>query len=118
MHGSRGTRVLIVEDEVLISMLVQEELEAAGYTIVGSFTTCLGASRWLQHDTPDYAILDFGLSDGPCTDVAVELDRRGVPFLLLTGDMVEILPEVFRRVPQILKPSSLANLAAELERLR
>lgn len=111
-------RVLLAEDEVLISMLIEDELEAAGYTIIGPFATCAAASRWLEHDSPDLAILDYGLSDGPCTDVAAELTRRGVPFLVLSGEMNENLPEVVRNAPQLAKPTSLESLKNALEHLR
>jgi DNA-binding response OmpR family regulator len=117
VHDGRRRRVLVAEDEVLISMLIEEDLEAAGYSIIGPFRTCAEASRWLQHDTPDLAVLDYGLADGPCTDAAVELKQRGVPFLVLTGEMVEDLPDVFRDCPQVAKPSSPEKLLAEMQRL-
>ncbi len=36
--------------------------------IAGSFVSCDGALTWAEHETPDVALLDFKLKDGPCTD--------------------------------------------------
>jgi DNA-binding response OmpR family regulator len=77
--------VLILEDEALIALNLQDELQDAGYKIAGPFTTCATALEWLQTTTPDTAILDAALKDGPCREIALELSRRGVPFLIYSG---------------------------------
>jgi DNA-binding response OmpR family regulator len=77
--------VLILEDEALIALNLQDELQDAGYKIAGPFTTCAAALEWLQTTTPDTAILDAALKDGPCRDIALELSRREVPFLIYSG---------------------------------
>ena len=77
--------VLVLEDEALIALNLQDDLQDAGYEVAGPFTTCAAALEWLQTETPDTAILDAALKDGPCREVALELSRREVPFLIYSG---------------------------------
>ncbi|MGF9758286.1 response regulator [Microvirga sp. 0TCS3.31] len=77
--------VLVLEDEALIALNVQDELQDAGYAVAGPFSTCSAAHEWLQTTTPDMAILDTTLKDGPCREIALELSRREVPFLIYSG---------------------------------
>ena len=110
-------RVLVAEDEALIGMMIEDELAQAGFEIVGPFATCADASHWLSTDTPDVAVLDHELRDGPCTDVAVELRRRGVRFAALTGSDRSKLPDVFLTAPHLTKPDSMERLPAILASL-
>ena len=84
-NASSNALVLVLEDEALIGLNLRDELQEAGYRVAGPFTTCAGALEWLQAATPDTAILDATLKDGPCRDIALELTRRGVPFLIYSG---------------------------------
>jgi DNA-binding response OmpR family regulator len=76
---------LVLEDEALIALDLQDELQDAGYEVAGPFTTCAAALEWLRTQTPDIAILDAALKDGPCREIALELSRREVPFLIYSG---------------------------------
>ena len=77
-----GPVVLILEDEAIIALNFQDELQDAGYRVGGPFTTCADALFWLQTNTPDVAVLDTILNDGPCGDIARELAGREVPFVI------------------------------------
>jgi DNA-binding response OmpR family regulator len=77
--------VLILEDEALIAITLQDDLQDAGYEVAGPFVTCAAALEWLGTKTPNTAILDATLKDGPCREVALELSRREVPFLIYSG---------------------------------
>ena len=77
--------VLILEDETMIAMMVEDELVDAGYDVAGPFSTCSGAFAWLSTNTPDLAVLDTHLQDGSCQELAVELRRRGIPFVVYSG---------------------------------
>ena len=114
---SSRPRVLVAEDEALVSMLIEDELSRAAFEIIGPFAACADASEWLASDTPEVAVLDHELRDGPCTDVAIELRRRGVPFLMLTGSDPADLPEVMREGPRITKPDSMERLPQVLARM-
>jgi DNA-binding response OmpR family regulator len=117
LYESRQKRVLVAEDQALIGMMIEDDLVDAGYAVLGPFTTCAGAYESIQQETPDVAILDFVLADGPCTDLAIELQKRGVPFLLISGAMAEVLPEWLREVPRLQKPASLEQLTTALKAL-
>jgi DNA-binding response OmpR family regulator len=106
----RPFRVLVAEDEAIVAMFIEAELGDAGYEVIGAFSTCAEASHWLDSDTPDIALLDHGLKDGPCTDVALELRRRGIPIIALTGSDRGEQPEVFREAPYLGKPIDAALL--------
>ena len=84
-HPDSSPLVLILEDEALIALDLQDELRDTGYEVAGPFTTCAAALDWLQTVTPDMAILDAALKDGPCRAIAQELTHREVPFLIYSG---------------------------------
>jgi DNA-binding response OmpR family regulator len=77
--------VLVLEDEALIGLNLRDDLQDAGYRVEGPFTTCAAALSWLETATPDTAILDAALKDGPCREIALELGRREVPFVIYSG---------------------------------
>ena len=99
---------MIVEDEAIIAMSLEDALVEEGFRIVGPFSACAEALRALADVVPDLAILDAVLSDGPCLELARELRRRGVPFMIYSG------AEEFRNsareldgVPWVEKPAPL-----------
>ena len=110
--------VLVLEDEALIALNLQDDLQDAGYEVAGPFTTCAAAPIWLQTETPDTAILDAALKDGPCREVALELSRRDVPFLIYSGhhEDCQLLSE-FYHVTWIEKPVPSAVLVQAFEQL-
>jgi len=97
--------VLLLEDEALIALNLQDELQDAGYEVAGPFTACAAALEWLQTVTPAMAILDAALTDGSCREIALELTRREVPFLIYSGhhEDCEFLAE-FHHITWIEKP--------------
>ncbi len=81
-------RILVVEDEVLISDYITDILEDAGHEVVGSVGSADGAMRLLREQRPDVAILDIKLVGGR-DGVDLALDMRnaamGVPHIFITG---------------------------------
>ena len=110
--------VLILEDEALIALDLQDELRDAGYRVEGPFTTCAAALEWLQITTPNTAILDAALKDGPCRAIAQELTRREVPFLIYSGyhEDRQLLAE-FPHVTWIEKPAPSSVLVEACQQL-
>jgi DNA-binding response OmpR family regulator len=117
-HASRRPLVLLLEDEAIIGLNLQEDLQDFGYRVAGPFTTCAAALDWLKSDTPDVAILDAVLKDGPCRDIALELARQGVPFVIYSGhpEDQQLLAE-FRHVTWIEKPVPPSVLIEECKHL-
>ncbi len=108
--------VLLLEDETLIAMKLEDDLEAAGYKVAGAFATCRGALDWLESETPDAAVLDTTVRDGTCKDLAVELSRRGIPFIVYSGHREDRnVIEELKNAVWIEKPASKNALTAAIE---
>ena len=99
---------MVVEDEAIIAMSLEDGLSDKGFRVVGPFSACAAALAALETSTPDLAILDAVLSDGPCLELARALRDRGVPFMIYSGADAfdEHAPEL-DGVPWVEKPSSL-----------
>jgi DNA-binding response OmpR family regulator len=76
---------LIAEDQALIGMALEAYLGHLGIDVAGPFPSCAETARWTETHTPELAILDFKLRDGPCTDVARSLLARGAPVIIYSG---------------------------------
>jgi DNA-binding NtrC family response regulator len=109
-----GKRVLLAEDQAVIAMMMEQELADLGLDVVGPFSTCAAAADWLSRHTPDFAVLDVNLRDGPCTDLAVELQRRGVKFAVFSGTIKLHAPPELAAAPWFEKPSGAVQLIALL----
>ncbi len=84
-HSNSTPLVLVLEDEALIGLNLRDDLLDAGFQVEGPFNTCAAALAWLKTTTPDTAILDAALKDGPCRAIALELAHRDVPFVIYSG---------------------------------
>ena len=78
-------RILLVDDEPLISMLVGNWLDELGCEVVGPARTVEDALA-LAEGQLDGAILDVNLGGGNCYPLANALRARGVPLAFATGD--------------------------------
>ena len=109
---------LIAEDQALIGMALEAYLEDVGILIGGPFASCAQALSWVERKTPDIAILDFKLKDGPCTELAKVLLGRGVPLVIYSGCQrdVEAPPEL-RDVVWLEKPVDRAGLLEVVRQL-
>jgi DNA-binding response OmpR family regulator len=116
---AKSPECLIAEDQALIGMLVEEQVEACGFSVLGPFGSCAAALASLRHATPDLAIIDYLLTDGPCVALATELKRRGVPFAVLSG--YDLRPRenqsLWNDVVWLRKPTAQHALQAALRRL-
>ncbi len=101
----RGKRVLVVEDEPLVSMALVDELEEAGAVVVGPAASLEGALDLIEGAAIDAAILDVELQQKLIYPAADLLAARGVPFVLTTGHDAEVLPKKYANVPRSGKPA-------------
>jgi two-component sensor histidine kinase len=99
-----GNRVMIVEDEALVAMVVTESLTTLGCTVVGPFSRCSEAIAAIEADEIDAAILDVNLDGEMVYPLADMLAHRGVPFIFVTGYGAESIDRRFRHIPVIQKP--------------
>ena len=80
-----GLRVLVVEDEMLVSLLIEEMLADRKCVIVGPFSTVPAAERAAMTEAIDIALLDVNIGGSKVYPVAIALMRRRIPFLFLSG---------------------------------
>lgn len=109
-------RILAVEDEFLLSVVLAEDLRAAGYEVVGPFGALPDALKSAQHESFDFAVLDINIRGTMVYPLADELLRRGVPFIFLTGYGRADLPPRFSTTPRVPKPYEPRALLQEVER--
>ena len=108
---------LIAEDQALIALALEAALEDAGIEIAGPFGSCVAASAWVERHTPELAVLDFKLADGPCTDLAKTLLGRGVPVIITSGcPNGPETPSELRDVLWLEKPVDPTSLVEVVER--
>ena len=85
---SRECAILLLEDEPLILMDLEFAVEDAGCDALAATTAKRALTLIDGNDRIDVAVLDVTLQDGmTCLPVAQELERRGIPFLLHSGDL-------------------------------
>jgi DNA-binding NtrC family response regulator len=80
-----GRRVLVAEDELMVSMLIEDILTENGCVIVGPFTNVREAQAAADSRDIDVAVLDVNLRGDKIYPVAETLSGRGIPFFLLSG---------------------------------
>lgn len=81
----KGLRVLVVEDQSLVAMEIEHILTDRGCKVVGPASTVEAALRWVKTRQIDGALLDVNLQGKDVLRVAEELEKRGTPFILVTG---------------------------------
>ena len=79
-----GRRILVVEDEVIISIDVCHELEEVG-AVGDCVSTLAEALKKLAAHAYDAAVLDYRLPDGYSTEICDELEKRSTPYLIHSG---------------------------------
>jgi PAS domain S-box-containing protein len=99
-----GHRVLLVEDEALVAMMIQECLAENGHSVIGPISRASDALQAAKEADYDAAILDINLGDGMAYPVAEIVSSRGVPFVFVTGYEADAIDERFRAVPILQKP--------------
>ena len=115
-NGTGGSRrVLIVEDDVMIRMLVEDMLTDLGYTVTAQAARVEEALAAAQRVDIDVAILDLNLNGQATFPVAELLAARGTPFIFATGYGEHGLPDAFRGRPLLKKPFQIDGLKRMLD---
>jgi CheY-like chemotaxis protein len=108
-------RVLIVEDELMIRMLLEGMLEDLGHTVAGQAGTIEEALALARQADFDVALLDVNLNGKAITPVVAVLAARGLPFVFASGYGQRGVPEEYRDSPALQKPFQAEALAAALQ---
>ncbi len=112
-----GRRVLVVEDEVMVSWILEEMLAELGCEVVGPAARVEQALAMVNAETIDLAVLDVNLNGKKSFPVADALLARGVPFIFSTGYSNDGFPDAYKGHPMMQKPYAIANLSGALESL-
>ena len=99
-----GNRIMIVEDEALVAMVVSDAVTELGYQVVGPFSRPPDAIAAVQDGDIGAAILDINLAGTLVYPVAEELTSRGIPFVFVTGYGIESVDKRFSDIPVLQKP--------------
>jgi CheY-like chemotaxis protein len=110
-----GKRVLVVEDELMIRMLLQDMLADLGHTLAGEAGRIEEALALAKEGEFDVAILDVNLNGQPISPVVEILIKRGLPFVFATGYGQRGVPEPYRNAPTLQKPFQADALAQAIE---
>src|SRR5258708_40192287 len=113
--GAFGKRILVVEDELMIRMLLEAMRGELGYTVAAEAARIDEALQAAKNADFDIAILDVNLNGEPISPVADALVARGMPFVFATGYGERGLPEPYRDRPTLKKPFQMDGLKPMLE---
>lgn len=111
-----GVRVLLVEDEGAISLLLESLLESLGCRIVGPASSLADAVRFAADADFDVGLLDVNIGGQRVYPVAERLIERGIPFVFSTGYGTEGLDRRWHTAPVLVKPFTARQLETSLRR--
>lgn len=103
--STAGLRILLVEDEAMVAMIIEDTLSDLGCEIVGpmsSIDRALAAARTTERI--DGAFLDVNLRGELVYPVAEALTARGIPFAFVTGYGEKGIDARYRGAPVLTKP--------------
>jgi CheY-like chemotaxis protein len=114
-----ATRLLLVDDDPLLGMLIGDWLSEIGCVVVGPVESAAKALAVIASEgvALDGALLDVTLREGDSYEVADALGLRGVPYAFVTGHGVDGLAPAYRRSLVLSKPFMPEDLQKMITRL-
>jgi len=109
-----GLRVLVVEDEAAISLLLEDMLLDFGCEVIGPAARLSAALDTLAREKVDLAILDVNVAGEPIYPVAEALAERSIPFVFSTGYGSAGIRDAYRNRPVLQKPFAQNDLKQKL----
>jgi CheY-like chemotaxis protein len=109
-----GMRVLVVEDEAAISLLLEDMLLDFGCEVIGPAARLSAALEAVSRETIDLAILDVNVAGEPIYPVADALAQLSVPFVFSTGYGSAGIKDAYRDRPVLQKPFAQHDLKQKL----
>jgi CheY-like chemotaxis protein len=107
-------KVLIVEDEMMIAMLIEDMLEEFGCKLVGPATSVPRALELIDNESIEIAVLDLNLDGTDTYAIADALQRKNVPFIFATGYGSTGLRQEYGNRPVLQKPFQQKDLEMAL----
>ena len=114
MSDKQRCRVLVVEDEPMIAMLVEDMVVDFGSEVVGPAAGMEEALSLARQANLDAAILDINVGGKVIFPVADVLRERGIPLIFASGYGSDALPPRFLDSPTLPKPFSYRSLSEAL----
>ena len=102
--NAKHPRVLVVEDEFFIGLRIADVLQYMGCEVVGPVGTVARASAEMDRESIDAALLDVRLREETVVPVAEILNRRQIPFAVVTASAPDHLPASLLDRPYVPKP--------------
>lgn len=112
----KGMRVLVAEDEFLVSMLLEEMLIDLGCDVVGPFATLNSALEGARDADFDVAVVDLNLAGQKADPVIAELTARSIPIAIASGGFEQVTGQ--QPTARLDKPYSAAQLEQALASLK
>ena len=112
-----GKRILIVEDEPLIAMMLEDFLETLGHVVHRCCDSLEEAIETIGGGGFDLAIVDVNLQGQAVWPAAVLLRDQSIPFMLATGGHVDDPPAEFKATPMLGKPYTIGSVEKALAAL-
>lgn len=109
-----GLRILVVEDEAAISLLLEDMLLDFGCEVIGPAARLSVALDAVAREKVDLAILDVNVAGEPIYPVAEALAQRSIPFVFSTGYGSAGIRDAFRDRPVLQKPFAQHDLKQKL----
>jgi len=110
-------RILVLDDNVLISALLEEWLLELGCEVAGPVPLVADALRMIEDTSIDAAFLDLSVGDGDCMPVAAALEKQRVPFTFATGGGMDRIESVFPTAAVMTKPYDFQDVKSAVERM-
>ena len=111
-----GLRLLVVEDEAMVAMMLEDMLDTLGCVVVDIAGSLEKGLKIAEDETMsfDVAILDVNLGGDRVFPVAKRLSHRRVPFIFCTGYGRLSEDTGFAHMPILSKPYTQAELGSML----
>lgn len=108
-------RILVVEDEMTIALMIEDMLLELGHVVVDLAMRLPQAEDMANKADFDFAVLDVNLDGRKSFPVADILSERGIPFVFATGYGASGLDPAYSGRPVITKPFLVDDLKSAIE---
>lgn len=100
-----ATRVLVLEDSLIIAMEAEDILRAVGLETIDIANSLDQAMEAVNAESYDFALLDVNLGESMSFGFARHLNERGIPFGFVSGySDTQDFPADLQQVPLLVKP--------------
>ncbi|MFN3618805.1 response regulator [Sphingorhabdus sp.] len=111
----QGKRILLVEDEAIIAMMLEDMVVKLEGIAIGPATNVQSGMDMARMEDFDAAVLDVNLGDGTSIEIADLLTERHIPFILATG--YDATTQNTHKAPILQKPYMMRDLELALSQI-